>query len=381
MVVLVVVGVLASIFLIRGGVPWAPLQAELPTQPPESASPAIVATPTAVARVPDLSQGTARLTVEPSESLRFVSPDGGVTIEIEAGSVEETLSLTFTRLSDLQIPALPDGISGTERAFDLSVFSPEGFSFSEYSFLQPIIVAVELPASLIDAARVSPVLVSLEHYEPGEGWVALSAVYDKDSEILTASVSSLSIFALLLQESGDTSQGPIQGFEPTSTATSEPTSVASSTATSSPTPSATPTIVPTLTLTPEPTLTPTSTSTPIPAPTATPSATPTPTATLMPIPVPVLLEPADGANLRDTTPTFLWSPVEGTSSMFYELQIDDRIDFGTTIVLINIGSETSYTITADRRLEVDIYYWRVRAIDGGRLGPFSEIQTLKVRRK
>ena len=67
--------------------------------------------------------------------------------------------------------------------------------------------------------------------------------------------------------------------------------------------------------------------------------------------------------------------------MFYELQIDDRANFGNTIVLINIGTETSYMVTSKQRLDVDIYYWRVRAIDGGRLGAFSEIRTLDVRRR
>ncbi len=376
-VALVVVGVLASWFLVPDGVPQAPLQAEFPTQPPEPASPTPLATPTLEVVVPDLPQGAARLMVMPSDSLRFVSPDGGVSIAIEAGSVEEAVSLAFSRLSDTQIPTLPNGYSGTQRAFDLSAYSSEGFSLSEYSFLQPITIGVELPASLIAAARVSPVSVSLQHYKPDEGWLVLPAEYDKDSETLTATVSSLSVFALLVQGSVDAGQGPVQEVQPTPT--SQPTPVPTDTATASPTPSPTPTTVPTPTQTAEPT--PTPTSTPSPVPTATASATPTLTPTLVPIPAPALLEPADGAKLGDTTPTFVWSPVEGTSTMFYELQIDDRASFGATIVLINIGPETSYRVAPKQRLDVDVYFWRVRAIDGGRLGPFSEIRTLNVRRR
>ena len=373
-VALVVAGVLASFLLIPGGEPPEP---DFPVQLPEPAARTPLATPSAAAIVPDLSQESARLIAEPSETLRFLSSDGGVKIDIAAGSVEEPVSLTFSRLSDFQIPTLPNGFSGTEMAFDLSAFSPEGLSYLDYSFLRPITVAIKLPASLIAAARLNPISVSLQHYEQNEGWLALPAVYDEDSETLTANVSSLSVFALLVQGSVDAGQGPIQGLQPTSTATSEPTPTA--TTTSSPTPSPTPT--PAATRTPSPTPTPVPTATPSPVPTATASATPTSTPTRVAIQAPVLLEPADGANLRDTTPTFVWSPVQGTSSVFYELQIDDGTSFGTTIILTNVGSETSFTISADQRLEVDTYYWRVRAIDGGRLGSFSEIRTLKVRRR
>lgn len=376
---LVVVGVLASLLLIPGGAPQAPLQAEFPTGLPEPTSPTLIATPTAAAKLSDLPQGTARLTVEPSDSLRFVSSDGGVSIAIDAGSVDEAVSLTFTRLSDFQIPALPRGFSGTQMAFDLSAYSLDGFSLLEYSFLLPITIAIELPASLIDAARMSPVLVALQHFEPDQGWVALPAEYDKESETLTAKVTSLSVFALLVQSSVDGAKSPIQRLQPTAKSISEPKPEPSATATSSPTPNPTPMAVPAPTHTPEPT--PTPTSTPSPVPTATASATPSPTPTLVPISAPVLLEPAEGAKLSDTTPTFVWSLVEGTSSVFYELQIDDRTNFGATIVLVNIGTENTFTVAPNQRLDVDVYYWRVRAIDGGRLGSFSEIRTLDVRRR
>ena len=149
LVALVVVGALASLFRVPGVVPRTPLKAELPDQPPEPASPTPIATLAAAVVMPDLPHGAARLTVEPSESSRFGSPDGGVSITVEAESVEETVSLTFSGLSDFQVPALPKGYSGTRTAFDLSAYSSEGFSLSEYSLLQPIAIAVQLPASLL----------------------------------------------------------------------------------------------------------------------------------------------------------------------------------------------------------------------------------------
>ena len=149
LVALAVVGTLASLLRVPGGVPRTPLKAELPAQPSEPASPTPIATLAAAVIMPDLSQGAARLTVEPSDSMRFGSPDGGVSIAVEAESVEETVSLTFSRLSDFQVPALPRGYSGTRTAFDLSAYSSERFSLSEYSLLQPIAIAVQLPASLL----------------------------------------------------------------------------------------------------------------------------------------------------------------------------------------------------------------------------------------
>ena len=81
-VALVVVGVLASLFLIPGGLPQSPSQADFPAPPPQLASPTLLATPTPEASVPDLPREAARLMVEPSASFRYVSPDGGVTIAI-----------------------------------------------------------------------------------------------------------------------------------------------------------------------------------------------------------------------------------------------------------------------------------------------------------
>lgn len=74
--------------------------------------------------------------------------------------------------------------------------------------------------------------------------------------------------------------------------------------------------------------------------------------------VPVLISPANGATIRDNTPTLSWRASTGTSQ--YQLQMDNNANFSSPIVNISTP-ETRYMRTAS--LGDRVYYWRMRARD------------------
>lgn len=82
-----------------------------------------------------------------------------------------------------------------------------------------------------------------------------------------------------------------------------------------------------------------------------------------------VVSPSDGARINDNTPLLDWTNVGGAN--LYRLQLDNNIDFSSTIIDITT-SATSYQITST--LSDGPYYWRVRARDAaGNWGSWSII--------
>lgn len=78
-----------------------------------------------------------------------------------------------------------------------------------------------------------------------------------------------------------------------------------------------------------------------------------------------LVEPADGSVLNYDTPTFKWrkSVDPDGGSIYYELEYDVDPAFETAVV-VNTGSDTSYTIGPSEALaEGVMYYWHATAFD------------------
>ena len=87
---------------------------------------------------------------------------------------------------------------------------------------------------------------------------------------------------------------------------------------------------------------------------------------------PVLIAPANGALTADNVPTFTWNAV--ASGELYQLQVDDSIYFVSLIQNVTTAqlTHTSTVVLADNMP----YYWRVRVIAGGEVGPWSTVWTL-----
>jgi hypothetical protein len=82
----------------------------------EEPQPAPVSRPPASApRVP------VRIAVVPDEPVKLVTPLEEVTVELESGSVDEDVNLSYVPLTPQEIPPLPSGFVASEVVFDLSV--------------------------------------------------------------------------------------------------------------------------------------------------------------------------------------------------------------------------------------------------------------------
>jgi len=97
--------------------------------------------------------------------------------------------------------------------------------------------------------------------------------------------------------------------------------------------------------------------------------------------VPTLASPANDSWTNDNTPEFVWngSTDDGCYGMFrYQLQVDDNADFSSPVTDVYISyPETTYTLTAP--LSDNVYYWHVRAEDGGgHWSDYSASWTIKV---
>lgn len=90
------------------------------------------------------------------------------------------------------------------------------------------------------------------------------------------------------------------------------------------------------------------------------------------ITAPLLLSPPD-ASVQSVFPSLSWSAVSATGTVFYGIQIDDRVDFGdVNYDQITIG--TSVT-PAGTFTENTTYYWRVYAYTNAATGAWSDIRS------
>ncbi len=76
--------------------------------------------------------------------------------------------------------------------------------------------------------------------------------------------------------------------------------------------------------------------------------------------IPAMSAPVNGATVQTTTPTMTVAAVTG--SKYYQFQVDDANDFGSTSVDVTITT-TTYAIPAAQALPFGTNYWRVRSID------------------
>ena len=77
--------------------------------------------------------------------------------------------------------------------------------------------------------------------------------------------------------------------------------------------------------------------------------------------VPALVAPANGAVITDHTPYLDWSKVTASSTVHYQLQVDNNADFSSPAVSKTWVSYSYYTVTTS--LSHGTYYWRVRSVD------------------
>ena len=265
---LVVVGAVVGVLFATG---ILPPEAETTEAPPPAAVP---------------TSTTVTVPVAPNEPAVLVSPQGEVTVRLAAGSVEDPVDLSYTKVGPQQVPAIPAGFVLSDKVFDLSVSRAPQAGSVPVKLAKPITITVRLSADDATRADGDESNIVIQHFIAADArWDPLPTAVDFSTSVATAEVDSLSIFALTIREVEATPTPdptvtatptvlPIAAPAPPPTETPAPTQPPVATATTVPTATKPPAQLPTATPTTRPTATPT--PTPSPVPIATPTATPPP---------------------------------------------------------------------------------------------------------
>ena len=73
------------------------------------------------------------MSITPDAQVRLVSPNGEVTVSLDANTVDAPSQLTYTILSVAEIPALPTDFTATGKVFDLT---------TDKTLLKPVTITV-----------------------------------------------------------------------------------------------------------------------------------------------------------------------------------------------------------------------------------------------
>ena len=131
-------------------------------------------------------QLSTSISITPETPARLISPDGEVSIELNANTVGAPAQLAYSALSVAEIPALPPEFTGTGKAFELTTKTP---------LLKPLTITVALSDADTALADGKEDNIVIQHYTGG-AWTQLDTAVD-----------SLSMFALTVRDPGGT---PIQ---------------------------------------------------------------------------------------------------------------------------------------------------------------------------
>ena len=209
LVLVVVAGVFVSIFVLPGDEPPTPLPQQPSAPQLTSPTPAPLAAPTGTA-IP-LAAGTTKVLFEPGSSATLTSPDGVVTITVDSGAIDGSVNLTYIPLEASQIPVPPQGYSVANVAFDLIPTTLLDVEIADFVFVTPREVAIRLSGSVLDVAESRPDLISVQHYKDSTGWSELPTRLDLGSDTIFAQVSSLSVFAQLVEDDDAVPQPMVTG--------------------------------------------------------------------------------------------------------------------------------------------------------------------------
>ena len=123
---------------------------------------------------------TTSVSITPDAPARLVSPDGDVTVSLDANTVDAPSQLTYTALSVADIPALPTDFTATAKAFDLT---------TDETLLKPITITVAISAADALLAGGDEANIVIQHHHDG-AWTPLQTAVDFSASTATAQVDS-----------------------------------------------------------------------------------------------------------------------------------------------------------------------------------------------
>ena len=320
-VILVLLAVMGAIF---GGL-WATA-----TQDTTNATVATNVPAVALADFPTPLATTVSIT--PETLARLVAPNGQVTIDLDANTVDVSAQLAYVAVSTGDIPALPANFTATGNVFELT---------TETRLLKPITITVALTTVDTALAAGNADNIVIQHHTGGV-WTQLDTLVDFRASTATAKVDRLSLFALTV-------------LEPDSTPAPIPTPVQL--------------LLPTATLAPvvKPAVSPPAVSPPaisppaIAAPTVVPKPLPPVVAPVNPMPTPVPVPAAVPVRLPTPTPIPYATPVLVQDwSLENALVTGDKVTvfvriLGPALFDITLDGEATYETIIDGSLRADIF--------------------------
>ena len=154
--------------------------------------------PESLASVPP---GTVRVSVQPDQPSKLMSPDSEVEVDLSVGSVSSEVQVWYQPLPIDRVPSMPAGFAVTSRVFDLSATQAQGAATGEVTFLKPVTLTIRLSAQdAWDADGVTANVVIQRYDESAGQWVPLSTTVDFRASIAQAWVDNPSIFALTIKK-------------------------------------------------------------------------------------------------------------------------------------------------------------------------------------
>ena len=162
------------------------------------------------------ASGRATVAVLPGAPALLASPDGAVTVDVQAGSVSEAVDLAYRPALFAELPALPPGFALGSKFFDLTV-NRDGTSQASFSVDKPVTVSVRLSDDDERLANGFESSLAIQHYRDGQ-WAALATTVDFDGPTAHAQIETLSLLALTIKPEQAT---PSPTPEPSPTAVPE----------------------------------------------------------------------------------------------------------------------------------------------------------------
>ena len=147
--------------------------------------------------------------IVPGAPANLESPDTGVTVEFEAGSVEAASVVTYRPESAWDIPDLPLGFVATPRVFELSMTWDETSVVAESPgrpglLLKPALLTVALLGDEAAAAGLDAHRIVLHRMDAGSGeWAPLATEVDFESSRASSRTEGLGLFALGIRWTSD----------------------------------------------------------------------------------------------------------------------------------------------------------------------------------
>ncbi len=139
--------------------------------------------------------------VAPGQSTRFVSPGGGVVVDIGAASVNTIVRLWYGEVPPEEAPQPPPGFRYSGKVFDLSITGEEARIPGTFTFAKPINISVRFAEEDASKAGGVEANVVIQRYDPGEHlWTPLETKVDWTSSTARVQVRRLSNFALTFKE-------------------------------------------------------------------------------------------------------------------------------------------------------------------------------------